>query len=55
MAHFAALTREEQLVAIRRLKAEGKSDDVIASATQLSVEFVRRIVGAAKSEAPAVT
>ena len=52
MAHFLALNREQQAEAIRRLALLDYSDDCIAAATRLSVEYVRRLL-AARSNAPA--
>ena len=43
--HFDALTRVEQLEAIRRLADAGFGDYEISAATSLSVELVRAIVG----------
>lgn len=45
MRHFHALTREQQAEAIRQLAAAGQSETAIASATGLSVEFVRHVIG----------
>jgi len=45
MLYFAMLTREEQRAAIHRLSSSGMSDYGIASATQLSVEQIRVILG----------
>jgi ABC-type phosphate/phosphonate transport system ATPase subunit len=45
MHYFAMLTRDEQADAIHRLSRSGMSDHAIASATQLSVEMVRKILG----------
>ncbi len=44
-AHFYALSRDEQRDAIKRLALDGMSDYGIASATKLSVEMVRTILG----------
>lgn len=44
-AHFAALDREQQEQAVRRLAATGMGDHTIAAATQLSIEQIRRILG----------
>lgn len=43
--YFAMMTREEQAAAIKRMASLGWSDHGIASATRLSVEMVRRILG----------
>ena len=43
--YFEMLTRDEQAAAMRRMAAEGMSDSTIASATALSVEFVKQILG----------
>jgi hypothetical protein len=45
MYFFAMLTRDEQAEAIHRLSRSGASDHGIASATQLSVEMIRKILG----------
>jgi hypothetical protein len=45
MRAFAILSREQQGQAIQRLAATGMSDHSIASATRLSVEFVRHVLG----------
>lgn len=45
MRHFRELDYSQQREAIRRLAAAGHSDDVISSATQLSLEQVRRALG----------
>jgi ABC-type phosphate/phosphonate transport system ATPase subunit len=45
MRYFAMLSREEQAQAIHRLSRSGMSDYGIASATQLSVEMIRSILG----------
>lgn len=44
MRHFLALDHEAQAAAIRRLALTGQSVHVIAAATQLSVEAVRRVL-----------
>jgi hypothetical protein len=44
MWHFRALDVTAQAEVIRRLAASGMGDYTIASATRLSVEFVRRIL-----------
>jgi DNA invertase Pin-like site-specific DNA recombinase len=49
MRHFAALDREQQAQAIRRLIAAGQSEHTIARATGLSVEMVRRVIGERKA------
>ncbi|HLS81307.1 MAG TPA: hypothetical protein VK025_07880 [Steroidobacter sp.] len=51
MAHFLLLTHAQQIEAIRRLHALGWSDYGIASATRLSVEQIRRLLGEAKANA----
>ena len=43
--HFLLLDREQQRGAIIRLAAAGYTDNDIASATRLSVEMVRSIIG----------
>lgn len=48
--HFAALPHEERQAAIRRLAEQGLSVGTIASATRLSVEMVRQILGAPARE-----
>jgi len=45
MCAFDWLTRDEQAAAIRRMAAEGHTEATIASATHLSVEFVKRVLG----------
>jgi hypothetical protein len=45
-AHFDRLSRDEQVEAIRRLAHEGLGDYEIAHATKLSVEMIRRVLGA---------
>lgn len=45
LLHFHALAPTQQAEAVRRLAATGYSDHGIASATRLSVEFVRRLLG----------
>lgn len=45
--HFEALTRTEVEAAIRRMALEGFSPDVIARATRLSVEEIRRVLAEA--------
>lgn len=52
MHHFLALDWDQQQGAILRLAASGYTADGIASATRLSVEQVRQILGAS---APTVT
>lgn len=42
--NFAALTRDEQAAAIRRLAREGMSDYGLAHATGLAVEQVRAVL-----------
>ncbi len=49
MHYFAMLTRDEQAEAIYRLSRSGMSDHAIASATQLSVEMIRAILGEQRS------
>jgi hypothetical protein len=49
MNHFLLLTPEEQASAICRLSRSGMSDHGISSATRLSVEMVRKIIGEARS------
>jgi hypothetical protein len=50
MRYFAMLTFDEQLDAIQRLAASGMSVYGIASAAGVSVEQVRTIVAAARSQ-----
>jgi DNA invertase Pin-like site-specific DNA recombinase len=45
LKYFLLLEPEQQRQAIQRLAATGMSDSTIASATSLSVEMVRRILG----------
>ena len=45
MHHFALLDRKEQHAAIEHLASSGMSDYTVASATMLSVELVRAILG----------
>jgi hypothetical protein len=47
------LSRDEQRAAIHRLAAGGMSDYTIASATMLSVEQIRVILGEQKAKASA--
>ena len=42
--NFHALSREEQVTAIRRLANEGNADHTIAYATGLSVELIRQVL-----------
>jgi hypothetical protein len=49
MHYFVMLTRDEQVDAIHRLSRSGMTDHGIASATQLSVEMVRKILGETKA------
>lgn len=42
---FALLPLDQQIGAIQRLAATGAGDHAIASATGLSVEMVRRLLG----------
>jgi hypothetical protein len=46
MQNFHSLTREQQARAIRDMARDGFSDHGIARATRLSVEMVRRVIGA---------
>lgn len=50
LRHFAALDREQQAQAIQRLAATGYGDNTIASATGLSVEMIRRILGESRGK-----
>lgn len=50
MHHFHTLSPEHQADALRRLAALGYSDHGIASASGLSVEFVRRVLGSKPAE-----
>ena len=43
--HFETLTRDQQATVVRRLAAEGFSEHIIAAASGLSVEMVRRVLG----------
>jgi hypothetical protein len=45
MLYFAMLTEAEQHAAIKRLANSGMADTSIATATMLSVEQVRQILG----------
>jgi hypothetical protein len=45
MMHFAMLSREEQEQGIHRLANQGQSEITIATATGLSVKFVKRVLG----------
>jgi DNA invertase Pin-like site-specific DNA recombinase len=45
LRHFLLLDREQQESAIRRLAAAGMPEYTIATATGLSVEQVRRVIG----------
>ena len=49
--HFLLLDRDQQRGAILRLAAAGYTDYGIASATRLSVEFVRTVIGDRKAVA----
>ena len=51
MTHFLRLTPAEQRAAIRRMAASGFGIYVISSATGLSVEAVRLIIGPIKNAA----
>jgi hypothetical protein len=51
MHYFAMLSREEQARAIHRLSQSGMSDHGIASATMLSTEMIRKILGERLPEA----
>jgi hypothetical protein len=42
--HFHALSSDEQRAAIRKMADAGDGDHTIASATGLSVEFIRQIL-----------
>ena len=44
LRHFAALDRQQQAHAIRRLANLGWSESSIAAATRLSVEQIRRVL-----------
>ncbi len=50
MRHFHSLDHEHQGAAIKRLAATGLSDHGIASATQLSIEQIRRVLVEQKAE-----
>jgi hypothetical protein len=45
MHHFRTLDRDAQAAAIRRMAMLGWSDHGISRATQLSVEFIRHVIG----------
>jgi hypothetical protein len=45
MAHWHTLTREQQAETIHRMHAGGMSESSIAVATELSVEFIARVLG----------
>jgi hypothetical protein len=49
LAHSMILSRDEQKTAICRLAKSGMSEHSIATATRLSVEQVRRVLGAAET------
>jgi hypothetical protein len=44
MRAFHALDQEQQAAAIHRMADEGFTESQIASATRLSVEFIRRVL-----------
>ena len=46
MWHFQALSHTDQIAAIKQLAHQGMSPYAIAAATRLSVEEVKRILGA---------
>lgn len=50
MHYFAMLTQEEQAMAICRMAASGMGVSVIATATQLSVEMITKILGEKTAE-----
>jgi hypothetical protein len=52
LVHFCLLDREQQTKAIQRMAAQGWSDYTIATATRLSVEMVRRVIGQRSRGAP---
>ncbi|MHB8816251.1 MAG: hypothetical protein ACYDAE_23710 [Steroidobacteraceae bacterium] len=52
MRHFRTLDRDAQAAAIRRMAMLGWSDHGISQATQLSVEFIRHVIG--ERVAPAI-
>lgn len=41
---FHALSRAEQVAAIREMAVQGMGDHTIAHATELSVEFIRQVL-----------
>jgi DNA-directed RNA polymerase specialized sigma24 family protein len=45
LRHFLLLDFEEQRAAIERLSRQGMSDSTIATATGLSAEMVRQVIG----------
>jgi hypothetical protein len=45
MHYFELLTHAEKVQAIHRMAEAGMRDDVIGSATQLSIETERKILG----------
>ncbi len=45
LVHFLLLSEEEQRDAIRKMARSGWSDSGIATATRLSVEQVRQVIG----------
>jgi hypothetical protein len=49
MHYFSMLNRDEQAKAIARLASSGMNDYGIASATGISVEMVRKILGEQKA------
>jgi hypothetical protein len=44
LPYFQMLTHQEQRAAIQRMSAGGMSDYIIAAATALSVEMIRRVL-----------
>jgi DNA invertase Pin-like site-specific DNA recombinase len=48
-ANFGLLDAENQAAAIRRMKSQGHGDVTIATATGLSVEFIRRVLNESSS------
>jgi hypothetical protein len=49
--HFHSMPHDQQRQAINRLAAAGHTDDVIARATGLHVDYVRRLLAEVKTSA----
>lgn len=48
LLHFLLLDRDQQVQAIRRLRAQGMSVSTISAATRLSIEQLNEILGGPK-------